>query len=119
MFERLVRAKTVPHTVLAIQRRMLPAISQLVRETVYPGLRDHPLVEDYPPVKGMDKPLVFFDHNEGEDNGTWGDESRSKSNTFEVNMVVGLVGYLLRQGYGPGEVTIITPYLGQLLKLRC
>jgi hypothetical protein len=117
MFERLVRAKTVPHTVLATQRRMLPAISQLVRETIYPELQDHPYVRQYPPVKGMAMPVVFYDHDHPED-GADDDESRSKSNVYEVKMIVGFVGYMLRQGYAPGQITVITPYVGQLLKLR-
>jgi hypothetical protein len=97
---------------------MLPSISQLVRETIYPELQDHPHVKQYPPVKGMAKPLVFFDHDHPED-GADDDESKSKSNAFEVAMIVGFVGYMLRQGYAEGQITVITPYVGQLLKLRC
>jgi superfamily I DNA and/or RNA helicase len=117
MFERLVRCKTVPHAMLTTQRRMLPAISQLVRETVYPELQDHPLVHKYPPVKGMVKPVVFFDHDHPED-GSNDDESKSKSNEFESRMIVGFVAYMLRQGYAAGQITVVTPYVGQLLKLR-
>jgi len=33
-------------------------------------------------------------------------------------MVVALVKYLLKQGYEAGSVTVLTPYLRQLLELR-
>ncbi len=118
MFERLVRSKTAPHSMLSTQRRMHPDISQLVRATVYPELKNHPLVANYPPVKGMGKSLVFFDHDHCESDAD-DDESKSKSNSWEVEMIFGFVGYMLRQGYQPGQITVITPYVGQLLKLRC
>jgi hypothetical protein len=123
MFERLVCFSNLRNSlaVLSVQRRMLPAICELVRTAVYadldPELEDHELVKNYPPVKGMAQPLVFFDHDDRED-GAKDDESRSKSNEFEVQMIVGFVGYMLHQGYAPGEITVITPYVGQLLKLR-
>jgi hypothetical protein len=43
----------------------------------------------------------------------------SHSNSFEIEMVVALVSHLIRQGeYARGEIAVITPYLGQLHKLR-
>lgn len=117
MFERLVRSGVTSHHVLSTQRRMLPSISDLVRSTIYPELKDHPQVTKYPPVRGMARPLFFFDHDHPED-GADDDESKSKSNAYEVAMVVGFASYMLRQGYAPGQITIITPYVGQLLKLR-
>jgi superfamily I DNA and/or RNA helicase len=43
----------------------------------------------------------------------------SKSNDFEVRLVVSLVAHLMSQGvYEPKDVAVITPYLGQLFKLR-
>jgi hypothetical protein len=36
----------------------------------------------------------------------------------EVAMVVGLTSYLLKQGYAPGEITVLTPYLKQLFDIR-
>jgi superfamily I DNA and/or RNA helicase len=119
MFERLICSSNLSNSlkVLSTQRRMLPAISELVSRTIYPELQNHELVKKYPPVRGMAQPLVFFDHDHPEDHAT-DDESRSKSNEFEVKMIVGFVGYMLCQGYAPGEITVITPYVGQLLKLR-
>lgn len=37
----------------------------------------------------------------------------------EANLVAGLVSYLLKQGYtGKGDITVLTPYLGQLFLLK-
>ena len=37
----------------------------------------------------------------------------------EANLVAGLVSYLLKQGYtGKGDITVLTPYLGQLFMLK-
>ena len=33
-------------------------------------------------------------------------------------MTVALVNYLLQQGYQPGQLVVLTPYLGQLLELH-
>jgi hypothetical protein len=33
-------------------------------------------------------------------------------------MAVGLTAYLLKQGYPPGEITVLTPYLKQLSDIR-
>lgn len=36
----------------------------------------------------------------------------------KVDMVVSSVRYLLQQGYAPDQITVLTPYLGQLLELQ-
>ena len=37
----------------------------------------------------------------------------------EANLVAGLVSYLLKQGYTrKGDITVLTPYLGQLFMLK-
>lgn len=37
----------------------------------------------------------------------------------EAKLVAGLVLYLLKQGYtGQGDITVLTPYLGQLFVLK-
>lgn len=35
-----------------------------------------------------------------------------------MDMVVGLTLYLLKQGYRPGDITVLTPYLKQLANIR-
>lgn len=44
---------------------------------------------------------------------------RSKTNTWEAEMVISVVKHLCKQEcYRPGEVAILTPYIGQLRLLR-
>jgi hypothetical protein len=123
LFERLVKpkdlfAKPLPLSTLDVQRRMHPSISQLVRETQYPQLKDDPSVFSYPRVSGMRKRLFWMNHEELEDNRADGDMT-SRTNSFEANMVMALVKHLSQQGvYKSVDIAVITPYLGQLRKLR-
>jgi hypothetical protein len=39
------------------------------------------------------------------------------SPVFEVDMVVSLVNYVLKQGYSVDDVVVLTPYLGQVIQL--
>ena len=79
-------------------------------------LQDHQSVTLYPNVPGMAKRLFWFDHQKPEE---LHDQTKSRANLFEVNMVAALVSHLVRQcQYGPEEIAVLTPYLGQLRKLR-
>ncbi|CAI5945859.1 unnamed protein product [Closterium sp. NIES-65] len=118
LFERLALSKQIPIYTLATQRRMRPEIANLIRSTIYPQLTDHPSVQSYPEVRGMATNLHFWDHDSPEKGGDYLNESKSKTNEGEMDLVVGLATYLLQQGYAGGEITILTPYVGQLLKLR-
>ncbi|KAL5405337.1 hypothetical protein PMIN04_012376 [Paraphaeosphaeria minitans] len=123
LFERLVKpqdvfAKPLPLSTLEVQRRMHPSISQLVRETQYPHLKDDLSVTAYPEVVGMRHRLLWMHHEELEDDKSDGDLT-SRTNSFEVNMVMALVKHLTQQGvYTPTDIAVLTPYLGQLRKLR-
>lgn len=75
-------------------------VCRLIRETIYPQLRDHPRVTAYPHVRGLSQPLSFLDHDHPE--GGAADEERSKSNAWEAGYVVALARHLLLQGYKPG-----------------
>lgn len=119
MFERCIEEFGAIKTVKAFctlqtQRRMLPAISNLVRITLYPRLIDGDNVHAYPGLKGFVKPLWFFSHSHRESKN----ESQSYTNDFEASMVVALVRYAIRQGYMGQRLAVLTPYVGQLLKLR-
>ncbi|TKA68558.1 hypothetical protein B0A55_11214 [Friedmanniomyces simplex] len=123
LFERLVQpqdvlAQPLPFCTLAVQRRMHPSISQLVRKTLYPLLEDAPSV-NRSPVVGMRRRL-FWKHHEHKENDT--DDasvSSSRTNDHEIDMVAALVKHIVHQGvYRPGDIAIITPYLGQLRKIR-
>ena len=115
-----------------LQETWSPIFSR--RTILYPNLEDNEIVKHYPDVKGMSGNVFFFTHNHKEDGGQ---ESVSKVNSFEVrlcwvyicdpqnqilqiNMIVDLVIYLLRQGEynNKGDIAVLCAYLGQLQKLR-
>ena len=125
LFERLVKPPheddvRLPFSVLHTQRRMHPSIAELVRSTLYPHLTDGGKVSSYPEVVGLKKRLFWLHHENLEAGASDSDPtSTSHANSFEIEMTVALVSHLVRQGvYGPDDIAVLTPYLGQLLKLR-
>ncbi|KEQ92875.1 hypothetical protein AUEXF2481DRAFT_68062 [Aureobasidium subglaciale EXF-2481] len=121
LFERLVTATDggirLPFSRLDTQRRMHPSIAELVRSTLYPTLSDAPSTLTHPEVAGMRKRLFWLDHQHPETHG--GAQSTSHTNDYEVEMTTALVSHLIKQGtYKPGAIAVLTPYLGQLRKLR-
>ncbi|KAI0480764.1 hypothetical protein GGR56DRAFT_664259 [Xylariaceae sp. FL0804] len=125
LFERLVQPPydtdgRVPFSTLDTQRRMHPSISKLIRSTIYPTLEDGKGVKEYPEVIGMEKRLFWLQHEKLEASAAASDPlGTSHTNDFEVDMVTMLVRHLVRQGsYGSGDIAVITPYLGQLHRLR-
>jgi AAA domain/CCCH-type zinc finger len=125
LFERLLHpnvpqadAVPIPYSTLKTQRRMYPSIAQLIRRTLYPGLVDHQSVHDYPAVEGMRNRLFWLDHDHPESSAEQRD-STSHTNDFEVEMVAALVHHVVRQSkYSSEDIAVLTPYLGQLVKLR-
>jgi multidrug efflux pump subunit AcrA (membrane-fusion protein) len=116
LFERMA-LRGFPMSTLETQHRMRPELSAIVRAMTYPELKDAPRVSTLPDrVKGLASSLVFIDHHFREAGD--GDGSLSKTNKHEADMVTGIIGYLHKQGYAPGRITVLTPYLGQLLVLR-
>ncbi|KAH8805391.1 hypothetical protein F5884DRAFT_799194 [Xylogone sp. PMI_703] len=104
-----------PITQLDHQRRMHPSVSNLIRETLYPNLLDHPKTKEYPEIPGMRRRLFWLDHRNPEDKGDPDEPMQSKTNTWEAQMVMALVKHLCRQGkYDPGEIAVLTPYVGQM-----
>lgn len=125
LFERLVEPGSeasvrISYSTLETQRRMHPSIAQLVRDTLYPQLKDAPTVFEYPEVSGMRKRLFWIDHREPEANPSSNDAmATSHWNDYEIDMTMALVNHLIRQGmYESGAIAVLTPYLGQLHKLR-
>ena len=115
LFERLIR-NGLPHATLLIQHRMRPQIARLVHPHVYDTLENHESVEKRSDIKGFDKNMFFFHHeHEEEEEDT---HLLSHSNEYEADMVVALCKHLLNQGYEPSQITILTAYTGQLLKVR-
>eukprot|EP00898_Chlorokybus_atmophyticus_P005655 jgi/Chlat1/6090/Chrsp40S05670 len=119
LFERMVNQAGFATYTLSTQRRMRPQIADLIRQTIYPHLKDDSSVAAYPRVRGVAHDVFFFDHDNPESGeGDQNVDSKSKVNVFEARMVCELAKYLLKQGYDAGSITIITPYVGQLLELR-
>lgn len=124
LFERLVKpltstAQPLPFSTLETQRRMHPSIAELVRSTLYPKLKDAPNVAEYPEVSGLRRRLFWLNHRNQEDAYADEQHSMSKTNEWEADMTAALVCHLVRQGiYKPSEIAVLTPYLGQVRKLR-
>ncbi|KAI0848817.1 P-loop containing nucleoside triphosphate hydrolase protein [Daldinia vernicosa] len=125
LFERLVQPAQptdlrLPFDMLEIQRRMHPSISRLIRDTIYETLQDDEKVNNYPEVVGMKKRLFWLDHDKPEARSDQNfPTNTSRTNDFEIEVVSALVSHLVRQGtYGRDDIAILTPYLGQLHKLR-
>ncbi|KAI0468176.1 hypothetical protein F4859DRAFT_524665 [Xylaria cf. heliscus] len=125
LFERLVKPGHLTQPKLAfdtltVQRRMHPSISRLIRETIYSDLEDATHLSDYPEVVGMRKRLFWFDHiNPESKSDPTQPLGTSHTNDFEVDMVSAMVSHLVRQGvYAHNQIAVLTPYLGQLHKLR-
>ncbi|TRX96057.1 hypothetical protein FHL15_003199 [Xylaria flabelliformis] len=99
---------------------MHPSISRLILETTYSNLEDAAYLSDYPKVVGMRKRLFWFDHTEPESKSDPTQPlSTNHTNDFEVDMVSAMVSHLVRQGvYERNQIAVLTPYLGQLHKLR-
>ena len=113
LFERMI-LNGYPSAMLQVQHRMRPCISALIREQTYPSLRDHKSVHQYPGVKGVTGNLFFIDHNYPEE-GADDPDATTKSNKQEASYCVEIVRYLLLQGYKHHQITILTPYVGQIL----
>jgi superfamily I DNA and/or RNA helicase len=124
LFERLV-VKGYPHKTLSRQHRMRPEISALIRHLTYPDLVDAPTTHGRDDLRGVRDNIVFINHSHPEDEQVKTLEEKfdlsatsSKRNTFESQMVLKIVRYLALNGYGTDEIVVLTPYLGQLSKLR-
>mmetsp|Transcript_122692 Transcript_122692/g.308566 ORF Transcript_122692/g.308566 Transcript_122692/m.308566 type:complete len:1646 (-) Transcript_122692:74-5011(-) len=113
LFERLIK-NGADHVTLLQQRRMHPKISRLIRP-YYPELRDHSSTSNYPEIMGVDARTFFLRHNSFEDDEG---ESHSKSNTFEANFISALCSHLVVSGYEESQITVLSPYLGQVRTLK-
>ena len=121
LFERLALQGSFDIVELGVQHRMRPALSAFPRELLYPNLKDHASVHGREDVTGIDGNCIFVDHDcpEALDEDAAALGSKSKINPHEVNMVVGIAQYLLKQCvYKASDITILTPYLGQLAVIK-
>ena len=61
MFERFINLGA-KHVSLSLQHRMRPEIARLLVPAVYPELKNHFSVWEYPSIKGMNKNVFFLSH---------------------------------------------------------
>ena len=117
LFERLAKNKQNKVATLNVQRRMRPSISKLLKD-IYPNLQNHETVKSYPNgITGIKYPLWFFDiTNSKEEKNEF---MNSYINKTEAEYITYLAKYFIHQGYSkPDDLTIITPYLGQLIYIK-
>ncbi|XP_065220934.1 LOW QUALITY PROTEIN: NFX1-type zinc finger-containing protein 1-like [Planococcus citri] len=114
LFERMIN-NNMYCPQLQIQHRMRPEISSLIVPSIYPNLKNHESVLEYPSVQGITKNLFFVDHNVYEEQV---ENSSSRKNKFEAEFMIELCRYLLLQGYAADQITILTTYTGQMFLLR-
>lgn len=122
-FERLSNGEpgrpAFPVAQLNVQRRMRPQISTLIRETIYSRLLDHDTTKILPDVVGMRENVFWLDHDNFEEGARADHHQKSHSNLWEVDMTHALVRHIVRQGvYSSTDIAVLTPYTGQLQKLR-
>ena len=116
LFERLAE-NGLPIATLGVQHRMRPEIASIVGNHIYDKLDNHESVYKYEHIRGIGKNMFFIEHSQPEKNNPTGDK-RSHVNPFEAEYVVSLTRYLLKQGYHPSEITILTMYRGQLFEIK-
>lgn len=119
LFERLAIAPSFCIATLRVQHRMHPDISIIPKLVTYSDLSDAVTVSTHPPALGLNSRVIFINHDVPEDEDHCGTlQSVSKTNAHERGMILKSVQYLLRQGYDPGDLVVLTPYLGQMMKLQ-
>ncbi|CAK1556451.1 unnamed protein product [Leptosia nina] len=111
LFERMIK-NSIHAKTLTTQRRMRPNFVELLVPTIYEKLESHPIVYNYPHVRGMRDNLYFYNHDVFEDSEGL-EDSWSHKNSFEARWTVALANYLRRMEYSPDDVTILTTYTGQ------
>ncbi|KAK7499274.1 hypothetical protein BaRGS_00009534 [Batillaria attramentaria] len=113
LFERMIN-NGLRCVTLGWQHRMRPEIASLVK-SIYPELKNHESVLKYEDVKGISSNVFFINHSFPETND---DETKSHSNNYEALYLAQLTSYLLKQGYHPSRITVLTTYSGQLFQLK-
>ncbi|KAH9499460.1 NFX1-type zinc finger-containing protein 1 [Bulinus truncatus] len=115
LFERLVM-NHFPFDCLKYQHRMRPEISQLMRcPDLYPNLCDHEIVKSYPHISKIKGDICFFQHFAPDEQEN---DTKTFSNSFEAQILIGLCEYLLQQGYTSKQITILSPYAGQIHRIK-
>jgi hypothetical protein len=114
------KATRIEKSQLLTQRRMRALeISDLIRHTLYEKLKDGENTTKYPNIRGAQHNVYFINHRNNEDKCENELTTKSHSNQYEVDMVIEMVKYFVRNGYTKqDDIAVLTPYLGQMVKLR-
>ena len=113
LFARLL-ASGVEATHLSTQHRMLPHLSRVLRP-LRPAWRDAAHLEGAEgSIVGVEHALFMLRHSKPE---TLEPTSRSRCNPHEAAFCAAFAVYLVRQGYAPSTVAILTPFCGQVLAI--
>ncbi|XP_072165890.1 NFX1-type zinc finger-containing protein 1-like [Diadema setosum] len=110
LFERLIN-NGFPYTQLQLQHRMPPQIADVMRKHFYDVLDDNDSVKEFENIRGVTKNLFFIDHAQKQE---CNEDIQSHSNLHEAKFLVALCYYFIQQGYKTHQITILTPYTGQL-----
>jgi len=115
LFERLIKNK-LPFATLEVQHRMRPEIARLICPHIYPDLINAANVREYNEIEGVKHNVFFINHTVAEDDLRM--ELMSHSNKFEAEFVIQLCYYFIKRGYNCHQITILTMYSGQILKIK-
>ena len=63
----------------------------------------------------MEHSLFFVEHSSPDSVSS---KSKSRTNLFEAGYVLKVTSYLVRRGYDPKDITILTLYVGQMLAIK-
>lgn len=111
MMERLVN-NDLPYSTLSMQNRMREEFADLLKD-IYPKLKSNlAQVRGNFPASCFGSSMFFWDHSDPETS------SRSYVNDKEAERAINLALFLILQGYKPAQITILSPYLGQVRLLR-
>ncbi|KAF4525721.1 hypothetical protein B566_EDAN011898 [Ephemera danica] len=95
LFERMIMTRG-KYVTLTEQHRMAPQISQLVTPSIYNTLTNAQKVVAYPEIE----------------------DSSSRKNKHEASFLLSLCDHLIKQGYKPSQITILSTYKGQMQHIR-
>lgn len=113
LFERMVNIRGNCNQ-LTCQHRMRPEIVKLITPSIYSTLNNHESVNQFPNIKGLNKNLFFLNHENRESKPN----EESWTNQFEAKLLIAFARHLVKQGYEPTDITVLTPYVGQLFELK-
>lgn len=91
----------------------------LRRETIHPRLLDHPNTRTLPTVVGMGKATLWLDHENYEESARASAHQNHIEIYGEADMIHAFVRRISRKGvYNSMDTALLTPYNGQLQKIR-